>query len=155
MPQFKDAVLSTSLIASLIALTIFLMPMIAHAENYKDTSYTYGELPVVTGGVDEDDRSHLEAMQHQYSLKLVMSGMKGNFLADADVRIEDNKGNLFVHETVDGPILLANLPTGKYTVTVTYEGEVRKQVVAVKLGKLKIIQVRFPIPEDYDDTNTR
>jgi hypothetical protein len=41
------------------------------------------------------------------------------------------KGNEVLNTTTQGPFLLANLPQGKYKVTVRYEGSTKQSTVSV------------------------
>lgn len=85
----------------------------------------------VSGGFGEDERDQLQAMQGQFNLKLIFAIDAGNYLAGIDVRIIDQQGSTLVETTSDGPILMASLPAGTYTVGVDHKGDEKQRTVDV------------------------
>lgn len=85
----------------------------------------------VSGGVGKEERDQLQAMQGQFNLKLVFAIDAGNFLAGINVRIMDQQGNVLVETQTDGPILMANLPAGTYTVAAEDMNNRKEQTVTV------------------------
>lgn len=85
----------------------------------------------VSGGFGQDERDRLQAMQGQFNLKLVFAIDAGNYLAGIDVRIVDRQGSALVETTSDGPILMANLPAGAYTVLADNKGNKKERTVNV------------------------
>lgn len=101
------------------------------------------EIPLVSGGVGEDDLEHLKSIQNQYDLKLLITEDNGTFLSDVSVHIEDKQGRTVVDTTTDGPILLVKLPTGNYKITATRHDETKNTRINVTSGKLRAYQFRF------------
>lgn len=95
----------------------------------------------VSGGFGEDERDQLRAMQGQFNLKLVFALDAGNYLAGINARIEDQQGSTLVETTSDGPILMANLPAGTYTVVVDHKGNEKQRTVEV--GSQGMTDVNF------------
>jgi hypothetical protein len=89
--------------------------------------------PVRTGGIGEEERRALES-DTRYNLKLVAADRAGQYIADVDVTIVDERGQQVVAERMAGPWLLADLPPGRYRVLAVYEGASRSRDVVVGRG---------------------
>lgn len=92
-------------------------------------SAVFAEDPVAvrSGGVGDDEIAELNRAAPDYSTKLlaVASG-SGAYLAGVDVVVRRLPGrDLVLEHTTDGPILLAQLPPGRYEVTASVD-EVRE-----------------------------
>jgi hypothetical protein len=105
-------------------------------------------LSVISGGVGESSRAALESVQNQYNLKVVFTGKAGIYLSQVDMRILDASGNEVVSNVTDGPIVLAELPAGRYTLQANVDGDVRQQKITVGNHGLKTLTVRFPVADD-------
>ena len=57
------------------------------------------------------------------------------FLANVEVTIKDRHGDTMLKTYSDGPILLAKLPDGPYTVTATDDGKSETRQVSVTVAK--------------------
>lgn len=101
-------------------------------------------VPFISGGVGETDRAAMERAEGSYNLKLVFTGEEGIYLSGVDVRIRDASGMERLHATSEGPILLADVPAGMYTVEVTAEGKSLSRKVVVDKS-MKTQHFRFPI----------
>ncbi len=126
-----------------IALAVFLCgASVLHAQ-------TGGVEPpaFISGGVGEEDRVELEAIQKNYSLKLVFAGEGGIFLDDIHVVVTDAAKNVVLTADTDGPILLAQLKPGKYVVMADTQGLSQKQTVTIRKNRQTYITLRFPIGE--------
>lgn len=80
-----------------------------------------GAVAFRSGGIGEDEAAAMLAAARDYPLALefvARSGEdRGGWLADVDVAIRDGRGNEVLHTRANGPVLLARLPAGRYTVT--------------------------------------
>lgn len=76
----------------------------------------------VTGGVGKPEAAAMKAVAGRYDLMLVFADRSGHYLADVDVKIKNKEGNT-VLDTVSDPILLVDLPSGRYTVQANANGE--------------------------------
>ncbi|NBX72955.1 MAG: hypothetical protein EBZ69_09320 [Alphaproteobacteria bacterium] len=147
--------MATQLISMALALALLLavpaMAQNATAESSAPASST-PEAPaprIISGGVSVDDRALLEAEQNNYNLKLVYVGVGGIYLADVDMTIADSAGHEVAKLITDGPMVLAQLPAGKYVVTSTLGGHTQKQHV-VAGQTLRSYHVRMPV-RDSDE----
>ncbi len=108
-----------------------------------DTSAT--GVKYISGGISEEGRDGFLA-RHQgegFNTQLLFTGPQGNYLADVEVHITDHHGTEVLTTTTDGPILLATLPAGSYTVRATYDGVERTVHVNAGKGTAKAA-LRFP-----------
>ncbi len=101
---------------------------------------------VVSGGVSDEGEAQIDSIQNHYSLKITFVGIGGIYLDAINVTIDDKFGNRQVNMTTDGPILLADLAPGRYTVNAEVEGRTIRQTIQVGKG-LKQYTLRFPIGE--------
>lgn len=84
---------------------------------------------VFCGGVSEEHRQQEE--QFDYSLKVVYAQPDGSYLANVPTRIADANGEVLAEGLCEGPWLLADLPSGQYEITATFEGETKTASVSL------------------------
>lgn len=118
-----------------------LLPVFASAAN--------ANVPVVAGGVSKEGRAAIEHAQEKgnYNLKVVFSGKEGIYLAQVRVIIRDDKGRAVVNGVTRGPILLAELSPGYYTVEAQAGGYKSLQHVQVGSG-IKTLSVAMPVSDN-------
>ena len=87
----------------------------------------------ISGGVGENSVAALKAREGEFNLKLVFTLTEGAYLADVGVKITDAGGKTVIEHVTDGPIFMARLPAGTYTVAATYNGkpQVRGQAFSI------------------------
>lgn len=94
---------------------------------------------VVNGGVTQEEADQLRALAPSYPLEIQFArAADGAFAADVQVRVVDASGRPVLMLYAAEPILLANLPPGRYTVEATYEGETKRQQVTLGRGHQKL-----------------
>jgi hypothetical protein len=98
-----------------------------------------GDVTFVNGGVtsDEADALRAEAPRHPLEITFARRGEtpgRNEFIAEAQLRVLDAQGRVVLDRPGSGPILLADLPAGNYTIEATYNGETRTQHVRVGAG---------------------
>jgi hypothetical protein len=98
-----------------------------------------GELPqvqmhdgitYVTGGFGQEESCAMKAAAGNYDLMLTFAERDGSYVADVNVQIIDSSGRTAL-QTVSGPLLLVNLPAGKYRIAADYNGATRWRTVSV------------------------
>jgi hypothetical protein len=92
--------------------------------------------PFVNGGItsDEADVIRQEATHYPLEITLARRGETpglNDFVAGAQLRVIDSAGRLVVDRTDAGPIFLADLPPGSYTIEATYSGQTKTDRVQV------------------------
>ena len=125
-------------IAATLAMTAVLMfaalsAPVAQAQSLPQAR-TQGSIDYLTGGVGKDEADALKQASSDYSLTLELASSgptpegrtTGAYVADAAVVIRDAQGREVLNTRTDGPLLLARLPAGKYSVSAEWNG-VRKR----------------------------
>lgn len=111
----------------------------------------------VCGGIGEEERETLAALEPQVNLKLMfVAGKRGAFVANVDVSLYDGASELLRFTMIaQGPICLIQAPVGRYRIAATY-GELRlEQTVTLPEKKAKDparIVFSFPEPSSPGDT---
>jgi hypothetical protein len=95
------------------------------------------DVPYVSGGVDADARAELLAKENDYNLKIITAEKSGDYLADVKVAIERANKERVLDTTMEGPILLAKLPPGTYTIRATSGRETLTQTVTIPAKGLR------------------
>jgi hypothetical protein len=93
-----------------------------------------GDVTYITGGVGQEEAMTMrkEAARFPLSLEFIRNaGPNVEFLADINVTITDQQGRTVLATMSDGPMLLANVPAGKYTVTADDHGLAKARNVVV------------------------
>lgn len=93
-----------------------------------------GNITYLSGGVGSDESTAIKDAMHQYPLTLEFAGktQSGNdYLADIPVQVSDMHGTTLLKTVAHGPFLLASLPSGRYSVTATYNGKTEHRTVTV------------------------
>jgi hypothetical protein len=92
----------------------------------------------VNGGIGKAEADALRAEAADYPLELVFTRHADNrdeFIAEVHLTIRDRDGQVIVDQAQQGPIFLARLPDGTYTVIAEYRGETQTRRVAVADGR--------------------
>ena len=89
------------------------------------------DVPYISGGVGADDREELLAKEKDYNLKIVVAATSGDFLADVKIVIESARNERVLDATMEGPILLAMMPPGTYTVRATSDAQTQTKTVTI------------------------
>lgn len=86
-----------------------------------------GEISYVSGGVGNDERDAIKAMQKDFNLRLMFATQEGPYLSGTHVEILDSKGVSVLATVSDGPFFYAQLPAGTYTVKAGSEPTVQSK----------------------------
>lgn len=98
---------------------------------------------VVTGGVGIESSAALRPHQREFNLKFIFTLQEGDYIADVAVKIVDSAGRIIVEQVVDGPLMLARLPAGRYVATLTYEGAVQTRPFVLGAKGLQTLHLRW------------
>lgn len=98
----------------------------------------------VNGGVGEQ-RDAVDRMSRDFNLRLTMSAPGGKFSA-APLKIDDRQGKTLVDVPDAGPLFLAKLPSGTYTIRVSPEGQ-KPMTRTVTIAEKGHEQLVFTIPD--------
>ena len=101
-------------------------------------------VPFISGGVGDESMAAITAQEKAFDLKLFLVGQSGSYLSDVRITITDQHGKGVLLTSSEGPLLLANLPSGNYTVKAQKNGQTLEQKISVTRGKLSTTYFRFP-----------
>lgn len=101
------------------------------------------DVPHVSGGIGSAEREELRTQEGAYNLKVVTAMKSGDYLAGVVIVIDSAAGERMLETTMAGPILLAKLPPGSYTIKATAGGQTLTQTVAVEAQGLKHVDFRW------------
>jgi hypothetical protein len=102
-----------------------------------------GDVPYLSGGVGADAREELLAKEKEYNLKIVAAEKSGDYLAGVKVVIESARKEQVLDTTMEGPILLAKLAPGTYTIRAVNDGQTLTRTVTVPAQGLGRVDLRW------------
>jgi hypothetical protein len=101
------------------------------------------DVPHVSGGIGSAEREELRAKERDYSVKVITAMKSGDYLSGVVVVIEWATKERVLETTMAGPILLATLPPGSYTIKATAGGQTLTQTVAIEAQGLRQVDFRW------------
>ena len=101
------------------------------------------DVPHVSGGIGYEGREEMQAAEKDHNLKVVAAEKNGDYLAEVKVVVESAKKERMLETTMEGPILLAKLPPGTYTVRATFDGDTQTRTVTVPAQGLRPVDFRW------------
>jgi hypothetical protein len=117
---------------SAAALLISLQPEPALGQNPLPIEVKYFRgISYMSGGFGYDERNAMTISGKGYSLKLILSTKKGDYLSDVEVRVEDGAGKEVLSALSEGPWFFAQLPPGDYVVNATALGKPQRKPLRV------------------------
>lgn len=91
-----------------------------------------GGIAYVSGGIGDDQQLTMEALRSQYNLHLLFAQQgSGAFFVDVSVQISDASGMTVLNAMSEGPYFFARLAPGRYSVSVSHEGQPMTRTVLV------------------------
>ncbi|MBI2958722.1 MAG: carboxypeptidase regulatory-like domain-containing protein [Betaproteobacteria bacterium] len=93
---------------------------------------TENGITYVSGGIGADEAKAMLAEAMRYPLSAVFFANRNNeYLADVEVTITDNAGREVLSAISEGPIMLLEIPAGRYTVEAEVGGKTLRRTVQV------------------------
>lgn len=94
----------------------------------------------VSGGVGEDERTEMLIALPDYNLKVRTADRQGDYLAGVRAELRDARGVGVLETVLDGPILLARVPAGRYELRVTYAEVTQSRKLTIpKTGRREVV----------------
>ena len=90
--------------------------------------------PFINGGITKDEADLMRQEAPRYPLEITMARRspdasgRNEFVADAQLRVIDSAGRVVIERNA-GPIFLADLPNGTYTIEVSWNGQTKSERV--------------------------
>lgn len=107
----------------------------------------------VSGGIGADSREQLAVREKSYNFKLVMAlEGSGSFVSGARLTLANAAGKTLVEHTAGGPLFLAGLPAGAYTVTATFRNVAHTRKIQLRADRLHTEYLRWPASAEQDFT---
>lgn len=113
------------------------------AASFAQAASGASSVPYLSGGVGEDERAALQAVETDYSLKLSFASAAGNYLTRVSVRILDEDGRAVLDLLAEGPLLLVNLPAGRYRVLANADGRAQSHDVSIPAQGRRALVLRW------------
>jgi hypothetical protein len=129
-----------------VAAALLILPWIARADSDKQAAPSaievrfQNDIPYVSGGVGNREQKAIERIAHDFSLMMTFAIEKGNYLGAGHVVITDAGGKAVVDATSRGPLFVADVPPGQYTVTATgFENKRLTRTVEILRGERRVL----------------
>lgn len=123
---------------------------LAMAQDTPEKVVAHNGVSFISGGVGVDSQERLKAREKEFNLKLVFTIVEGNYLADVGVTVKNAAGKPVIEQFADGPIFMAKLPAGTYSVSVVDDGKGQTRKIAVRDGRLRTEYFRWPSKPGID-----
>jgi hypothetical protein len=104
-----------------------------------DPSQIVNARPTLNGGVTQEEADLIRQQAPRYPLEITVARRgetpgHNDFLAEAKLRVIDSAGRVVLERGDAGPIFLADLPDGAYTVEATVNGDTKTERVQLHSG---------------------
>ena len=121
------------------------------ADQYAATieTKTYEGIAYISGGFGADERETLSQMSRDYSLKLTFAATGGAYLAQIQVTVKDNRGELWLEALSDGPWFFAKLPPGQYLVQAVFKGKALQKTAAITHTAQRTVRFYWTASHDF------
>ena len=106
-----------------------------------------GTVTYRSGGGEPAEAKAMSRAAAGYPLELDFlwgRGAKETPVGNVDWSLRNASGNILLDSLGDGPVVLASLPAGRYTVTAEYDGKTLSRVVDVRKGAHDDVAMEWP-----------
>ncbi|MGM9488262.1 hypothetical protein [Ideonella sp. YS5] len=101
------------------------------------------------GGISNEEQATLNSKRGDYSLWIVTAAKgSGAWLADVQVRIEDERQQVVFDKALAGPWLMIDLPLGRYEVQARRNGESQRNTTTIHRGDHHQVFFYFTVDAD-------
>jgi len=107
----------------------------------------------INGGAGFEARDAMAAVQSRFPLRIVFSGKGGEYVVADTVSVRDQSREVLSVKNA-GPLLMVNLPPGKYTIEASYLG--KPQTTTVQLSReVRTLNWNWPNLSDGNVSSVR
>lgn len=103
-----------------------------------------GGIRYMSGGVGQTEAEAMRQAAPGYSLNLLFATEQGRFMSGVQVTLKKSDGTPVLSTLSEGPMLLVDLPPGRYTMDVFAEGRRFTRKVKLAPGQRRQVVVRWP-----------
>lgn len=126
----------TSVIAAAVAVSglTFALNAVGAPASQLPAAHMQGDVSYLSGGIGQTEADAIKHVATRYPLELEFvrkAKPKAEYLANVNVKIQDAQGKVVLDTTSDGPFLLANMPAGRYTVSVDRDGKTEHRRIEI------------------------
>lgn len=117
----------------------------AQEESALPAARTVAGVKYVQGGIGKDESDAMLKVAGRYPLSLVFSGGKANnYVGDIDLRVRDAAGRTVLQTNAEGPIVLIDLPAGKYVIDAEYRDKTLTQRIELPPKRATRLDFHWP-----------
>ena len=136
--------------ALLAATTLMYAFSAAHAQDWDRTQTNTG-VAYVSGGIGSASREALSAREKDFNFKLISTiAGTGTYVSDVVLTITSSAGKPIAQHTTQGPLFMANLPKGTYTMRATFRDQTQTRNFQINEKRLHIEYLRWLVRADED-----
>ncbi len=109
-----------------------------------------GKVDYRIGGVGRESASEMKAARDQYPLAMTFAESidgKAAYTTDVAVRIRNSNDDELVETKADGPLMLVDLPAGRYRISAERDGKPIEREVEIASGERRQMLFEFPSDE--------
>ena len=107
-----------------------------------------------SSGAGKEEQAPIEQIQGRYNLRVTTATNSGQYTIPSEMRIEDHSGKALVTTQPEGPIFLAKVPPGDYTVRATAEGTTQTRKVSVPATGQAPLTFTWPMRGEGEPRNS-
>lgn len=85
----------------------------------------------------------MNAVAEDFNLKIITAKPSGEYLTGVTLLIRNQEGRPMVSTVAQGPILLAQLPPGRYTVMAINGSDVRQEAVTIRPARQAVLRLHM------------
>lgn len=119
--------------AIIVGMVVFAMSIYSAEENFLKKGSERG-IAFLSGGIGQHEREILKETGKGYSLKLIFSNRKGEYLSNVMVTVFDHKDEKILFTVSFGPWLFIDLPSGVFNLEASFQGD-RKKVPQIRIER--------------------
>ncbi len=120
-------------------LAISAVPAVAAPAAPLPPEHSVGNVTYLSGGIGKDEAAAMKQAAAHYPLEVMFLAKEKDrhdaYKAGDTVKIWDHSGKIVLDTQIDGPILLAKLPPGKYKVEAIDRGRTEERTVSLDPDK--------------------
>jgi hypothetical protein len=107
----------------------------------------YNGIRYLSGAAASSEVDTIRQATQDYSLGLTFTTHSGEYLAGVNVTLKNEAGEAVLVIVSEGPVLLVDLPVGRYALEAAFEGVTVKRDIAIAAGEHRQVVVQWPLTD--------